>query len=272
MTAPAPSGAPESAAFFDLDKTVIARSSALAFGRPFYQGGLMNRRAVLKSTYAQFVFQVGGADADQMARMRSYLQDLCAGWEVKQVREIVAETLHELIDPLIYDEAASLIERHHADGRDVVIVSSSGEEVVGPIGELVGADEVVATRMVVEDGHYTGAIEFYAYAEGKAAAIRALAARHHYDLAQCYAYTDSVTDLPMLETVGHPVAVNPDRGLRRVAAQRGWPVLTFARPVPARSRMPHLRRPSGPVLAGAAMTMGAAALGLAWFTQRRRPG
>src|SRR5215469_2501373 len=87
------------AAFFDLDKTIIAKSSTLAFGRSFYQGGLINRRAVLKTAYAQFVYLAGGADHDQMERMREYLSALCAGWDVRQVREIVAETLHDLIDP-----------------------------------------------------------------------------------------------------------------------------------------------------------------------------
>ena len=90
------------AAFFDLDKTIIAKSSTLAFGRSFYQGGLINRRAVLKTAYAQFVYLVGGADHDQMERMRQYLSSLCTGWDVGQVREIVAETLHDLIDPLIF--------------------------------------------------------------------------------------------------------------------------------------------------------------------------
>ena len=140
------------AAFFDLDKTIIAKSSVMAFGRPFYQGGLINRRAVLKSTYAQFMYLVGGADHDQMERMRAYLSQLCKGWDVEQVKAIVAETLHELINPLIYEEAAALIDEHHAAGRDVVIVSSSGLEVVEPIGELLGADHVIATRMTVENG------------------------------------------------------------------------------------------------------------------------
>ena len=257
------------AAFFDLDKTVIAKSSVLAFGRPFYQGGLINRRAVLKSSYAQFVYLVSGADADQTERMRSYLTALCAGWDVAQVKEIVAETLHELIDPIIYDEAAELIEEHRAAGRDVVIVSSSGEEVVEPIGDLLGVDRVVATRMVVEDGKYTGAIGFYAYGPHKAEAIRRLAEREGYDLAECYAYSDSSTDLPMLEAVGHPTAVNPDRALRKAATEQGWAIRTFARPVSLRSRFA-LPRPAAPVIASAAVGVGAAVAGLAWYTQRRR--
>ncbi|HVE97681.1 MAG TPA: HAD-IB family hydrolase [Mycobacteriales bacterium] len=258
------------AAFFDLDKTVIAKSSTLAFGRPFYQGGLVNRRAVLKSSYAQFVYLIAGADADQMDRMRDYLKRLCAGWDVQQVRDIVEETLHDLIDPLVYDEAVSLIEEHRAAGRHVVIVSSSGEEVVAPIAEMVGADRAIATRMVVADGKYTGEIEFYAYGPHKAEAITALAAEQGWDLAECYAYSDSMTDLPMLEVVGHPVAVNPDKALRRVALDRGWEVRDFVRPVTLRSRVPGLPRPGAPVLAGAAVGVGAAAVGWRLYAARRR--
>src|SRR3954447_2194936 len=163
------------AAFFDLDKTIIAKSSTLAFSRSFYAGGLINRRAVLRSAYAQFVYLAGGADHDQMERMRQYLSSMATGWDVQQVKDIVSETLHELIDPIIYDEAATLIEQHHVAGRDVVIVSTSGAEVVEPIGEMLGADRVVATRMVVgDDGRYSGEIEFYAYGQTKADAIREL--------------------------------------------------------------------------------------------------
>lgn len=269
--APTTPGAPaRTAAFFDLDKTVIAKSSTLAFSRSFYQGGLINRRAVLKSAYAQFVYLVGGADHDQMERMRRYLSDMVTGWSVAQVKEIVAETLHDLIDPLVYDEALALIAEHHAAGRAVVIVSSSGLEVVEPIGELIGADRVIATRMVVEDGRYTGEIEFYAYAENKAKAIQELAAAEGWDLADCYAYSDSATDLPMLETVGHPYAVNPDRALRREAANRGWPVLVFSKPVSLRQRVASLSMPSKQVIAATALGAGAAAAGLAWYAARRR--
>ncbi|HEY2175828.1 MAG TPA: HAD-IB family hydrolase [Mycobacteriales bacterium] len=259
-----------SAAFFDLDKTVIATSSTLAFGRPFFHGGLINRRAILKASYAQFVYLIAGADADQMDRMRDQITAMCAGWDVQQVNDIVAETLFDIVDPLIYDEAADLIEQHRAAGRDIVIVSSSGEEVVAPVGAMVGADRVVATRMVVEGGKYTGEIAFYAYGENKAAAIRELSASHGYDLAESYAYSDSVTDLPMLEVVGHATAVNPDRALRRAAVERGWPVLHFDRAVSVRSRLVNARQ-SGPAVAGTAVGIGAAA-GLAWYARRRLRG
>jgi len=262
---------PRTAAFFDLDKTVIAKSSTLTFSKSFYRGGLINRRAVLRTAYAQFVFLAGRADHDQMERLREYLSALCRGWNVALVKEIVAETLHDLIDPIIYDEAASLIEEHHTAGRDVVIVSTSGAEVVEPIGELLGADRVVATRMVVEDGVFTGEVEYYAYGPTKAEAIAELAESEGYDLSRCYAYSDSATDLPMLESVGHPHAVNPDRALRREAVARGWPVLSFDRPVRLKQRLPSLSMPPRPVLAAvAAVGAAAATAGLVWYASRRR--
>ena len=147
---------------------------------------------MLRSAYAQFVYLVGGADHDQMEKMRAFLSALCAGWDVQTVRDIVAETLHNVVDPLVYDEAVSLIEEHHLAGRDVIIVSASGTEVVEPIGEMLGADGVVATQMQVVDGRYTGEIDYYAYGENKAAALRRLAEEHHYDLARSYAYSDSI--------------------------------------------------------------------------------
>lgn len=245
----APDEPPRTAAFFDLDKTVIAKSSTLAFSRPFFDQGLLNRRAVLKSSYAQFFFLMSGADHDQMDRMRSYVTSMCAGWDVEQVKAIVAETLHDIVDPLVFAEAAELIADHRLCGRDVVVVSASGEEIVAPIARALGATHAMATRMVVRDGKYTGEVEFYCYGEGKAAAIRELAAIEGYALQHCYAYSDSITDMPMLEQVGHPAVVNPDRALRREAAARDWPVLSFIRPVPLRERIP---APSGAAVATSA--------------------
>ena len=256
------------AAFFDLDKTIIAKSSTLAFSKPFQAGGLISRRAVLRSAYAQFVYHFGGADHDQMEKMRQFLSALSTGWDVQTVRDIVAETLHNIVDPLVYDEAVSLIEEHHLAGRDVIIVSASGAEVVEPIGELLGADGVVATRMQIVEGRYTGEIDYYAYGEHKAAALRRLAEEHHYDLSRSYAYSDSITDVHMLEVVGNPHAVNPDRDLRREAVARGWPVLVFTRPVALRSRM---RLPqSRPTLAAMALGTAAAVGGAVYVGARRR--
>jgi HAD superfamily hydrolase (TIGR01490 family) len=259
-----------SAAFFDLDKTVIAKSSALAFGRPFYRDGLISRRDVIKGAYAQLIFRVGGGSDEQtMARTRDYLAALVKGWRAEQVRQIVRETLDELINPYIYAEAALLIEEHRASGRDVVLVSTSGDEMVRPIGEQLGITDIIATRMNVgDDGCYTGEIDFYAAGPNKVVAVKELAAERDYDLAACYAYSDSVTDAGLLSLVGHPTAVNPDRGLRRVAIERGWPMLEFRHPIPLSKRLRD--RPAVPV-AAAALGLGAAvAIGLALYTKHRK--
>ena len=260
------------AAFFDLDKTIIARSSTLAFSRPLYAGGLLNRRAVLRSTYAHFMYLVAGADHEQMERMRAYMSSLVAGWDVAQVREIVAETLVDVVTPMVYREAVALIAEHHDAGRDVVVVSTSGAELVEPIATMLGADDVIATTMVERDGRYTGEIAFYAYGPNKASAVRELAARRGYDLEQCHAYSDSATDLPMLEAVGHPYAVNPDRALRREALARGWPVLDFVHPAPLRRRLTGLTdaagsRPRVTATAAAALALTAAVV---WAATRAR--
>ncbi len=252
------------AAFFDLDKTILAKSSSLAFAKPLYDGGLIGRSDVLKSAYGQLVFLTSGADHDQMERMRVYLSKLCAGWEVERVKAIVAETLDGIVEPIVYQEAVQLISEHQAAGRDVIIISSSGTEIVEPIGTRLGVDKAIGTQMVIEDGTYTGEVLFYAYGPGKADAMRALAEDEGYDLAESYAYSDSYTDLPMLEAVGHPFAVNPDEQLRRVARERVWPVLEFAKP----QAMSHTI--SREQKAAAASAAGAVALGLAWYGRYRR--
>lgn len=250
------------AAYFELDRTIIARSSTLAFSRPFFQEGLINRRAVLKSTYAQFLFMLAGADTDQIERMRAHLTSLCAGWDVEQVDAIVQETLHDIVDPLVYKEATQLISEHRERGDDVVLVSSSGEEFVTPMARMLGATDWVGSRMRVEDGRYTGELEFYCAGRAKARAAEEVARRHGHELSRCHAYSDSTADLPLLELVGHPTVINPDRELRKEAVQRGWPSLAFEHTVSLRARFP---TPSATTVTAAAVGVGAAAAGAAWY-------
>ena len=249
-----PSNPPAAAAFFDLDKTIIAGSSALAFSRPFRRQGLITRRAALRSGYAQLLIMLSGADAATVEALRRRITALCTGWEVAQIRAIVAETLHEIVEPLVYAEATELIAEHRANGDEVVVLSASGLEVVEPIAALVGADRCQATRMAVRNGRYTGEIELYLYGEQKAQAARDIAAARGYRLADCRAYSDSITDLPLLEAVGHPDGGQPgscpapgrrgarlaDPDLRRFRSPcaRG-----SGRPRPRRSRAPGWVRP-----------------------------
>ncbi len=216
------------AAFFDLDKTIISRSSTLAFGRSFYRHGLITRADAVRSAMAQLVFRLSGADHQRMERIRGQVGELCRGWPADRVSDIVSRHLNDIILPLVYADARRLIAAHGRAGQDVIIVSTSGQEMVRPIGNLLGASEVIATRMEVADGRYTGEMEFWAYGEAKASRVRELASLRGYRLPDCYAYSDSITDLPMLEVVGHPRVVNPDRALRKIAHERQWPVLAFS--------------------------------------------
>jgi HAD superfamily hydrolase (TIGR01490 family) len=248
------------AAFFDLDKTIIARSSTLVMGRTFMKDGLLSSSTVLRGLYAQAVYQLVGADHEKMEQMRSAALELTRGWEADRVRRLVRETMEEVIAPLAYQEALDLIASHRRAGRDVWIVSSSGEEIVEPFGDYLGVRDVIATRSGLDDsGRYDGTLEFYAYAGAKATAIRQLAEVRGYDLDRCFAYSDSITDLPMLTAVGHPSVVNPDRELRAAATAMDWETLDFHSPVRLRDRLPEVS-PPGQVAAGVAAAALAAML------------
>ena len=132
------------AAFFDLDKTIIAKSSVLAFGRPLYKEGLLSKRAIVRSAYGQVVFMLVGADEAKMEKLRVAMLQMIRGWSQQEVAEIVRETLDDVVTPIVFSEALDLIREHQAAGRSVVIVSSAPEEVVRPIGEFLGVDDVIA--------------------------------------------------------------------------------------------------------------------------------
>lgn len=258
------------AAFFDLDKTVIARASMVAFGRPLYRAGLLSRWLLLRALYGQLVYLYLGASEDRMARMRESALRVTVGWQRDHIRRLVRETMDEVIDPIVYDEALDLIREHQAKGHRVFIISASPEEIVVPLSEYLGADEAIATRpRTDDDGRYTGEIEFYSYGPFKAEAMQRVAERDGLDLNACWAYSDSATDIPMLEAVGHPVVVNPDRALAEYAAEKEWEVRVFAEPVRLRSRVP-MPAPA----ATAAVSGGLAALiggAVAWWWLRREP-
>src|SRR4051794_22439907 len=257
------------AAFFDLDKTIISKSSSLALTRPLYRAGLVSRSQLLRGAYAQLVYLLMGADEKRMDRAKEAMMALSTGWEQTAVEEIVRDVLINLIDPYVYQEALDLIALHKALGREVYVVSSSPEEVVKPLAEHFGVAGVIATRAEIVDGKYTGQLERYAYAEGKADAIGELADQRGLDLSASFAYSDSFTDMPMLEAVGNPVAVNPDRDLRREAEKREWQIRYFRRPVRLRSRLVHaVPQPTMPVAAVGAIA--AAAVVLAWILLRPR--
>ncbi len=249
------------AAFFDLDKTIISRSSSLALSRPMYRAGMVTRGQLVRGAYAQLVYALIGADERKMERLKDGMLQLTKGWDRHEVERLVRDVLIDVIDPYVYQEALDLMALHRAEGRRIFIVSSSPEEIVRPLAGHFGVSGVIATRARIEEGKYTGELEFYCYGESKAKEIRSLAERLGLDLEGSYAYTDSITDLPMLEAVGHPVAVNADRELRKEAETRGWDIRDFRRPVRMRTRIVETAtRPKTQVTAGVAAVVVAAAI------------
>ena len=247
------------AAFFDLDKTVIAKASVVAFGTPLYRHGLISRRTVLRGLWGQLVYLHLGADEAKIARMRESVLALTKGWDQARVQSIVEEALEAVVEPIIYGEALELMAMHRAEGRRIVIVSASPMEIVGPLARYLEVDEAIASEaMVDEEGRYTGKMAFDAFGPAKVGAMEELAAREGIDLAASYAYSDSATDIPMLAAVGHPVAVNADRELARAAADHGWETRVFVRPVRLRPRPRHAIPVAAAAAGGVALAAGAA--------------
>ena len=248
------------AAFFDLDRTLLRRSSALALAGSFRERGLISRRQLLQAAFWQLLFVARGASHEAVRRGAEDGLHVLAGYRPEDLRELVADAMEPVLRPLVYAEPLRLVERHRERGERVYIVSATLQEIVQAIAADLGFDGALGTTCEVRDGRYTGRALRALHADAKAEAVRELAAREGFDLSACTAYSDSHTDLPFLEAVGHPVAVNPDRALRRVARERGWPVLEFSG-----RAYPHARRRVSPALVAA----GAAGLAAVLATRSR---
>ena len=203
------------AAFFDLDKTIIARASMAAFGHHFYRGGLISRATVVRALTSQLVYLHLGASEQKLAKIHESVLKLTSGWDQGEVSRIVRETLDEVVEPIIYAEALELLEQHHASGRKTYLVSASPEEIVQPLAEYLGVDGAIASRAVVDlDGRYTGEMAFYAYGPFKAQAIHDLAQFEGIDLAASYAYSTCTPTSPCSKPWDIP-SVDQRRRVRR---------------------------------------------------------
>jgi HAD superfamily hydrolase (TIGR01490 family) len=215
------------AAFFDLDRTLLSRSSSLALAGTFWRHGLIGRRHMAQAALAQLVFARFGAGQARVGRTADRAVSVLRGLSVDVMRGIVAEAWPTVLRPLVYREAVDLAATHEVRGERVYIVSAALQEVVEMISRELGFDGALASQAEVEEGVYTGRLERRLYGFEKRVALEEMANAQGLDLARSTAYSDSHTDLDFLEAVGHPVAVNPDRALRRVVRERGWPALRF---------------------------------------------
>ena len=249
------------AAFFDLDRTLLRRSSALALAGSFRDHGVIGRGQLAKAAAWQLLFAARGAGAETVRKASEDGLMILKGFAVEDLRSLVATAMEPVLKPLVYRQPLDLVTRHKERGEPVYIVSATLHEIVEELARELGFDGAIGSTCEIVDGVYTGRSLRAAHGEGKAAAVRELAEQEGFDLASSTAYSDSHTDLPFLEAVGNPMVVNPDRELRRIAAERDWPVLEFV----------DLAYPGGrrlrPALVGIPLVLGASAA--VWAARRR---
>jgi HAD superfamily hydrolase (TIGR01490 family) len=215
------------AAFFDLDKTLMEGSSALHFGRAAYRAGMVSRRQLARDAWANLKFRLNGSTDQGTDELRERILASISGQRVVDLARMGPDVLTGIL-PLIYREVLEEAYAHQDAGRRAYIVTAASEELAEVLARVLVFDGGIGMRSEVRDGVYTGKPAGpFTYREGKAVAIRELAEREGIELSDCYAYSDSESDLPMMRAVGHPVAVNPDRALERVAREEGWRIMRF---------------------------------------------
>ena len=224
--APTPNSA-RGAAFFDLDRTLMAGSSAFEFARASYKAGLTTRRQLAADGWSNLRFRLRGSTDEQTEALKQRVFKSLAGVRVRDLERLAPDVLASIL-PRVYPKMLEVAYAHQDSGRPVYICTAASQEVADLLGTVLRFDGGIGTRSEIVDGYYTGRQAGpFTYREGKAEAIRELAAAEGFDLAESWGYSDSESDLPMLRAVGHPVAVNPDAPLARVAREEGWEVMRF---------------------------------------------
>jgi len=218
------------AAFFDLDRTLISGAAAFPVGVEAWRQGIASNTDIAKWGIAALSFKLLGDKNDASSDdLKADFLSKIAGSPANTLDALATAVLPRLTDK-VRPESRKLISMHHGEGRDTWIVSASPQGLVEPLAISLGMTGAIGTRSEVVDGKYTGSLDGpFVYGAGKVQAIEQLSSERGYDPRLCYAYSDSISDLPMMEHVGHPVAVNPDSQLLSISRERGWPVVIFAR-------------------------------------------
>jgi HAD superfamily hydrolase (TIGR01490 family) len=220
---------PRSAAFFDLDRTLMAGSSGYHFVRAAYERGMISRRRMAGDAWDAVKFRLFGSTDAGTEKVRARLGAYIEGVPVRDLQRLAPRVLSGVL-PRLYPQMLEVAYEHQDAGRAVYICTAASHEMAGLLAYVLGFDGGIGSRSEVRDGVYTGREGgVFTYREGKAQAVRELAAKKGIDLVQSFAYSDSESDVPLLRAVGHPVAVNPDAALGRIARDEGWDVLRFDR-------------------------------------------
>jgi HAD superfamily hydrolase (TIGR01490 family) len=258
-----PAAAPR-AAFFDVDKTLIPGSSLFLLARGLYERDMFRVRDLLRFGWGQMMFRLRGEHARGMDMSRQATLEFVAGRRQSELVEWGKEIAEEQILPRVYEDIVHVIEGHQERGDRTFLVTAAPIELAETLARTLGMTGAVATVSEIDDdGYYTGRlVGAVMHGLEKAKAVAEMAAEHGIDLAECAAYSDSINDLPLLESVGHPHAVNPEHELRRIALTRGWPIHELR----TKRRALLVGIPAG--LGGATLLGSGVALGM-WLERRR---
>ena len=254
------------AAFFDLDKTLLPGSSLFPLAREMYRQRYFTLSDIARLTADQLRFRaIGSEEEGPMDRARKASLEVIQGRKREDVLAFGRSVANKELVPRLYPQAVELMTRHKRLGRQVFIASSSPEDYLAILAEELGVDGVIGTRAEVVGDRYTGELEGpLAHGPEKAARVAALAGERGIDLSRSYAYSDSINDLPLLELVGNPVAMNPDRHLMQIARRRGWQIIDL--------RIARRRTLIGSAVGGVAAAVGAAAYAAGYAMGRRSVG
>ncbi|HEX4305336.1 MAG TPA: HAD-IB family hydrolase [Solirubrobacterales bacterium] len=220
----------KAAAFFDLDKTLMAGSSGMQFARVAARGGIVSRRQLASWGVEHLRYRLRGTNDEKTTEVLRVARDLITGIPAKTVERMGPEVMAAIL-PRVYPQMLEEVHAHQDAGRATFIVSAAGNDVVETLAAVLGMEGGIGTRYEVDgEGDFTGRLDGpFVYGPGKVTAMEEFARRHDIDLSESYAYSDSLSDLPMLRAVGNPVAVNPDPPLAAIAKAEGWQTLRFER-------------------------------------------
>ncbi len=220
-----PPGSLRPAAFFDLDKTLMAGSSGIFFARAAYETGMISRRRMARDVYENLRFRLLGSTDDRADDVRKRVGEMIAGVPVRDLQRLSPRVLAGVL-PRLYPEMLARAYAHQDDGVPVYILTAASQEMADLLARVLGFDGGLGSRSEIVDGRYTGRPAGpFNYREGKVLSMREVSESDGIDLDASYAYSDSESDLPMLRAVRHAVVVNPDTALRRIALEEGWEVL-----------------------------------------------
>jgi HAD superfamily hydrolase (TIGR01490 family) len=219
------------AAFFDVDNTLIRGSTIYFLGRGMYQRGYFTKKDISRFVLANLRFRLTGKEnKEEIARFQDAATDFIGGHNVKDIEAIAQQIYDEFVSPAMWQGTIDIAQTHIANGVEVYLVTAAPEDMATLIAKRLGLTGALGSKAEIKDGLYTGQMNgALLHGKEKAVAVRELAQKKGFDLEDCFAYSDSNNDLPLLQCVGHPSAINPDALLGLRAMAEGWPIHDFRR-------------------------------------------